>query len=578
MGLEIDGVSGIIKNTTSDGDITIKGNDGGSEISALTFDISAAGAATFNNKIVATELDISGDADIDGTTNLDIVDIDGAVNMATTALVTGVLTTTAATVFNGGFASNAASTITTADNSATLTLVSTDNDTAEGPILAFDRSVADVAAGDLIGTIKFLGEDDAGNAALYHEIQASIEDGSNGGEDGRLTIYQSIAGATKNVLDFKSNEIIFNQDSVDLDFRVESNGNANMLFVDGGNNRIGVGTASPSRLIDVVTSANSPTMEIRSSVTPNGSKIGGGLLLSLNQANDSGSGANDTQAGDILGRIVYQGQGTDYTYNGAEISTIVTVGDGSDGRDNQATALVIKTIGVGGNTSAERMRIASDGDILLNAGNIDSSSNDLLIYSTASGHTGLRFAEGYTGPTNNAGSSADGANALGAAAYRWAAVYAVNGAIQTSDRNEKQDIEELTDAEKRVAVVAKGLLRKYKFKDAVEKKGDKARTHFGIIAQDLEDAFTAEGLDASKYGMFCSDTWWETQTEVAAVEAVEEVTDEEGNVTTEAVEAKDAYTRTDTFEILEEAPEGATERTRLGVRYSELLAFIITVI
>ena len=78
--------------------------------------------------------------------------------------------------------------------------------------------------------------------------------------------------------------------------------------------------------------------------------------------------------------------------------------------------------------------------------------------------------------------------------------------------------------------------------------------------------------------MFMSNTWWETQTEVDAVEAVEEVTDEEGNVTTEAVEAKDAYTRTDTFATLEEAPEGATERTRLGIRYSELLAFIIAAI
>mgnify|MGYP003135962908 CR=1 FL=1 len=78
MGTEIDGVNGIIKNTTSDGDITIKGNDGGSEISALVFDMSAEGAATFNNKIVATELDISGNIDVDGTTNLDVVDIDGA--------------------------------------------------------------------------------------------------------------------------------------------------------------------------------------------------------------------------------------------------------------------------------------------------------------------------------------------------------------------------------------------------------------------------------------------------------------------------------------------------------------------
>ncbi len=72
----------IIENITSDKDIIFKGNDGGSTITALTLDISATGAATFNDKIIATELDISGNMDIDGTSNLDIVDIDGAVNMA----------------------------------------------------------------------------------------------------------------------------------------------------------------------------------------------------------------------------------------------------------------------------------------------------------------------------------------------------------------------------------------------------------------------------------------------------------------------------------------------------------------
>ena len=68
----------IIENITSDKDIIFKGNDGGSTITALTLDISAAGAATFNDKIIATELDISGNMDIDGTSNLDVVDIDGA--------------------------------------------------------------------------------------------------------------------------------------------------------------------------------------------------------------------------------------------------------------------------------------------------------------------------------------------------------------------------------------------------------------------------------------------------------------------------------------------------------------------
>jgi len=44
---------------------------------------------------------------------------------------------------------------------------------------------------------------------------------------------------------------IFNESGADKDFRVESDGNANMLFVDGGNNRVGIGTASPTTTLDV---------------------------------------------------------------------------------------------------------------------------------------------------------------------------------------------------------------------------------------------------------------------------------------------------------------------------------------
>jgi len=50
----------------------------------------------------------------------------------------------------------------------------------------------------------------------------------------------------------------FNEDGEDLDFRVESNGQSSMLFVDGGNNRVGVGTSSPNTDLEVrvgVTSA-----------------------------------------------------------------------------------------------------------------------------------------------------------------------------------------------------------------------------------------------------------------------------------------------------------------------------------
>jgi hypothetical protein len=167
-------------------------------------------------------------------------------------------------------------------------------------------------------------------------------------------------------------------------------------------------------------------------------------------------------------------------------------------------------------------------------GSIASVSYGMQIYATGVNNTGWTFGDGSSVlPMKNSALS-DNFVDLGSASYRMDDIYATNGTIQTSDRNEKQDIAELSDAEQRVAVAAKGLLRKFRWRDAVAEKGDEARTHFGIIAQDLQAAFAAEGLDAGDYAMFISSTW----------------TDE----------------------------ETGEERTRMGVRYSELLAFIIAAI
>jgi hypothetical protein len=170
-------------------------------------------------------------------------------------------------------------------------------------------------------------------------------------------------------------------------------------------------------------------------------------------------------------------------------------------------------------------------------GSIGTSGGYYFINGGNSGgtHAGLRFINNASiRPCNTTGNNLDNTLDLGSATARFDDIYATNGTIQTSDRNEKQDIAELSDAEQRVAVAAKGLLRKFRWKDAVAEKGDEARTHFGIIAQDLQAAFAAEGLDAGDYAMFISSTW----------------TDE----------------------------ETGEERTRMGVRYSELLAFIIAAI
>ena len=62
--------------------------------------IASNGQVTLTQTLIGTALDISGDIDVDGTTNLDIVDIDGAVDMATTLGVAGVVTANAGVVID----------------------------------------------------------------------------------------------------------------------------------------------------------------------------------------------------------------------------------------------------------------------------------------------------------------------------------------------------------------------------------------------------------------------------------------------------------------------------------------------
>jgi len=127
---------------------------------------------------------------------------------------------------------------------------------------------------------------------------------------------------------------------------------------------------------------------------------------------------------------------------------------------------------------------------------------------------------------------------LGTPAKKWDDIHATNSTIQTSDQNLKQDIQSLTTAEKTVATTLKTLIKTFKYKSAVKLKGDNARIHCGVIAQEVKQAFETQGLDPSKYALFCYDEW-------------DEAKDENGNVVT-------------------------TAGSGYSIRYTELLAFIIS--
>ena len=82
---------------------------------------------------------------------------------------------------------------------------------------------------------------------------------------------------------FGSSEVVFNDPSNDVDFRVESNGNTHMLFVDAGNDRVGIGTSSPDELLHVANTGGGASILIETNASS-----GGNLLFGDNSSNTVG--------------------------------------------------------------------------------------------------------------------------------------------------------------------------------------------------------------------------------------------------------------------------------------------------
>ena len=162
----------------------------------------------------------------------------------------------------------------------------------------------------------------------------------------------------------------------------------------------------------------------------------------------------------------------------------------------------------------------------------------------------FRFAKTYiAGGTNKQYS-------LGTASLLFDNIYAATGTINTSDERSKVSVCNPEDALMRAW--GKVNFKVFQFKDAYEAKGESARLHIGVIAQQVIDAFSSEGLDATRYGLLCYDKWDDQFEDVEVVDQ-EEVLDNNGEVITPfkshieqklAIEAGDSY----------------------GIRYEEALA------
>ena len=186
----------------------------GGTVDGVTIGGASAGAGTFTT-LASTGNTTIGDASGDTTTfNSASWTLANATTVSGTWANLGTVTTAD---INGGTIDGAAIGGASASTGAFTTI-----DASQGIDIPADNQSLRIGAGN-----DFTIAHDASNTAI-----------TNG--TGNLTITTAA-----------SSSVVINEDSADVDFRVESNGNTHGLFVDAGNDRVGVMTSSPGYALDV---------------------------------------------------------------------------------------------------------------------------------------------------------------------------------------------------------------------------------------------------------------------------------------------------------------------------------------
>jgi hypothetical protein len=437
VNLDVSGAVDIDGATQIDATVTVGVDDTG-------YDVKFFGATTGKSLLwdeSADSLIVTGTTTLVGTTNLDAVDIDGAtqidatvtvgvddtgydvkffgatagaymlwdesaddlilggaagLSVNSTALVTGVLTTTAATVSNGGGQFNGAINVGVDDtgydvkffgatagkymlwdeSADTLEVSGTVVAAAGTALLPSITTTGDLNTGMWFPAADTIAFSEGGVEALRINSSGDVGIGTGspvtfGANTHGLTLNGTAAGQhisfqqsdsykgslyqtddtiilASEIGEIKINSaagVVINEGGADVDFRVESSGNVNMLFVDGGDNRVGIG-ATPQCLF-----------AIQDATTPE---------LGFYRTSGATSG--------LLGRITMGNTDIDSGMGGIEF--------------NQDGATTSSRIGFftqpAGGASTERLRIDSVGKIQI--------SNDIPIWSGSYG--GAVFLKG----------------------------------------------------------------------------------------------------------------------------------------------------------------------------------------
>ena len=250
------------------------------------------------------------------------------------------------------------------------------------------QSTVTAASGDFV-LIQDISDSDNLKKALVSDFGSALTgiDDQSSSNDDQLTITDSA--------------VIINEDSDDVDFRVEGNGEANLLFVNAGDDRVGIGTASPASLLHIE-SATAPTIRIDDSDSTNALEIAqdganGSVLLksagvlSIGVTNDSSSDeiafkTRDTtrMTIDDSGQAEFKGSGNLLTLNASSGVTYLKFAENGTSRFFLATLNGSDGLAfVDADGGSTRMKIFDDGDVGLGGaetGNIINSSSGVGFY------------------------------------------------------------------------------------------------------------------------------------------------------------------------------------------------------
>jgi hypothetical protein len=350
--------------------------------------------------------------------------------------------------------SEAATTKMLLSSSGDLKLTGANADANAGPILTLYRNSASPADGDSMGRIYFSGENDAGEEIQYVRFQSILSDASDSTEDSAFRLQTYVGGAVKSRVLHDPTETVINDDSADVDFRVESDSETHAFFVDAGSSFVAIGESSQVNggKLSIATSAASSTLSLLTRSTTDAHQC---EIVFQKSSTDSGNFAA-TADGESLGSIKFRGVDTQpVSQVAAEISVTQ---DGSEsgtvpGKLNFSTEASVKwAIYPDGRLQGQSMADYTRMIELMGSGNksatgalrlgvYGNNSQDGMVGGVVAGYGGIQFSYYYLLPQiqqtlNN------GDLRLGSSSYRFHTVYASN-ALDTSDQRVKEEIENL---------------------------------------------------------------------------------------------------------------------------------------